>query len=91
MINFEIKPTKQFRKAFKRYQNKPKVVQSMERCFRYLEKGISFPKKYQNHKLKGRKKDFFECHIQPDVLLIYLKRGNKINLVDIGSHSEIFK
>lgn len=48
--------------------------------------------KYKNHKLKGEFKNCYECHIKPDVLLIY--QIDKINaviyLLRIGSHSELF-
>ncbi|MBR5940452.1 MAG: type II toxin-antitoxin system mRNA interferase toxin, RelE/StbE family, partial [Neisseriaceae bacterium] len=33
---------------------------------------------------------FRECHIKPDLLLIYKKRDNCIQLVRIGSHSELY-
>ncbi|EJC54674.1 type II toxin-antitoxin system YafQ family toxin [Helicobacter pylori] len=29
--------------------------------------------KYKDHPLKGALKDFRECHLQPDLLLVYLK------------------
>lgn len=46
--------------------------------------------KYCDHDLKGKWLGFRECHIKPDLLLIYKKRDNCIQLVRIGSHSELF-
>ncbi|MBP3221249.1 MAG: type II toxin-antitoxin system YafQ family toxin [Neisseriaceae bacterium] len=44
-----------------------------------------------DHDLKGDWKGYRECHIQPDLLLIYKKQnGNIIQLTRIGSHSELF-
>ena len=46
--------------------------------------------KYKDHQLIGKMKDFRECHIKPDLLLIYMVEDNTLKLVDIGSHSELF-
>ena len=49
--------------------------------------------KYKNHPLKSNWKGFFECHIEPDWLLIYRVNENKeeLELARTGSHSELFK
>lgn len=46
----------------------------------------------KNHKLHGEYSGFYECHIRPDVLLIYTKdnENNMIICAAIGSHSELF-
>ncbi|WP_212900175.1 HP0892 family type II toxin-antitoxin system mRNA interferase toxin [Helicobacter pylori] len=46
--------------------------------------------KYKDHPLKGTLKDFRECHIKADILLVYLVRGDELILVRLGSHSELF-
>ncbi len=48
--------------------------------------------KYKDHPLKGALKDFRECHLQPDLLLVYQikKQENTLSLVRLGSHSELF-
>ena len=49
--------------------------------------------KYQNHPLKSNGKGFFECHIEPDWLLIYRVNEKKEELEPArsGSHSELFQ
>ncbi len=47
--------------------------------------------KYRNHKLKGEYQDRWECHIEPDWLLIYKKTVQEIILERTGSHSELFR
>lgn len=49
--------------------------------------------KYHNHNLKNDKnyKNCKECHIEPDLLLIYKYVDNFLVLEAIGSHSELFK
>ena len=47
--------------------------------------------KYKDQQLKGKLKEFRECHIKPDLLLMYRINDDVLELVDIGSHSELFK
>jgi mRNA interferase YafQ len=48
--------------------------------------------KYRNHLLKNNWKGFYECHIEPDWLLIYRihKDRNELELARTGSHSDLF-
>lgn len=57
-----------------------------------LANGEVLEKKYKDHKLKGVFKGFRECHIKPDLLLIYKKLDDLLilNAVRLGSHSELF-
>jgi mRNA interferase YafQ len=52
---------------------------------------IELEMKYKDHQLKGNMKEFRECHIKPDLLLMYGIIDDVLELVNIGSHSEIFK
>ena len=49
------------------------------------------PPKNKDHLLTGNYKGHRECHIEPDWLLIYLYKGNKVCFVRNGSHSELYK
>ena len=48
--------------------------------------------KYRDHKLKGSLRGLRECHIKPDLLLIYSKQEDVLilNALNLGSHSELF-
>ncbi len=35
-------------------------------------------------------KGYRECHIQPDWLLIYRIEGNELQLIETGSHADLF-
>ena len=57
-----------------------------------LEKNGSLPSNYNPHLLKGNFKGFWECHIQPDWLLIW-DQNETIKLITIirtGSHADLF-
>ena len=56
-----------------------------------LLNGLALDEKYKDHPLIGNLKDFRECHIKPDLLLVYKLEDETIILSNIGSHSEIFK
>ncbi len=46
--------------------------------------------KYCDHPLSGDGKDHRDCHIKPDLVLIYLKPDDEtLHLVRFGSHSEL--
>ncbi len=57
-----------------------------------LLRGEELDAKYKNHKLRGNMYGMNECHIAPDLLLVYRIDNDvlTLTLVKIGSHSEIF-
>ena len=49
------------------------------------------PPKYNDHELTGDWIGHRECHVKPDLLLVYLKTDDDtLHLVRLGSHSELF-
>lgn len=47
--------------------------------------------KYRDHDLSGDWAGYRECHIKPDLLLIYRKSdADLLRLARLGSHSELF-
>ena len=83
---FEKELKKIIKKQHKDY-NKFKIV------FDIIINQKIFLRRYKNHKLTGNFKDCYECHIEPDWLLIYkLDLENDIVVFErTGSHSELFK
>lgn len=47
------------------------------------------PEKYKDHQLKSNLKDFRDCHIKPDLVLMYRKYDDILELVRLGSHSDL--
>ena len=46
--------------------------------------------KHRDHALTGSWKDYRDCHIKPDLVLIYRKSDDDVlQLVRLGSHSEL--
>lgn len=51
----------------------------------------TLPDKYRDHGLTGEYTEHRECHLKPDLLLIYKKPDDAtLRLVRLGSHSELF-
>ncbi len=56
----------------------------------HLLNDTKMSEKYRDHALTGNMKGFRECHIKPDLLLVYEKCDDKIILVRLNTHSELF-
>lgn len=57
-----------------------------------LEKNGKVPPKHKPHLLKGNYKGLWECHIQPDWLLVWMieEEVKLISLTRTGTHSDLF-
>jgi len=88
---FILKYSSQFKKDLKRYKHNHTILKELEKVLDFLIEG-DLPSKYFNHRLSGEFKDCFECHIKPDILLVYKIKELEITilLLRIGSHSDIF-
>lgn len=84
-------PTTQYRKDLKRYRNKPKVLSALSEILLMLKNEQPIPARYKPHLLHGNYRGCMECHIEGDLLLIWIDDVNDIiELVRLGSHSELF-
>ncbi|MDM8545382.1 type II toxin-antitoxin system YafQ family toxin [Candidatus Venteria ishoeyi] len=55
-----------------------------------LQRGEALDAKYVDHQLTGNWAGFRDCHIKPDLVLIYRIAGEILQLARIGSHGELF-
>lgn len=57
-----------------------------------LANGENLEEKYKDHLLIGNFKGCRECHVKPDLLLVYKINENvlELTLVEVGSHSQLF-
>ena len=67
-------------------------IKLLDNVIDLLREGKKLPAKYKDHSLNGKFKNFRECHIQADWLLIYLIEEDIITLtlVGTGTHSDLF-
>lgn len=91
-MTFCLERTKSFKRNFKKLRLSDKEETAYIEVVYHLLSNKKLPSKYKDHQLSGSLSRLRECHIKPDLLLIYMIRDdNCIVLVDIGSHSELFK
>ncbi len=89
MKNLRIK--KQFKKDIKKaLKDANKDTVSLQQAIDILLAIDTLPKEYSPHQLVGNWKPHWECHIQPDFLLIWESTEDEIILVRCGSHAELF-
>jgi mRNA interferase YafQ len=91
-----LRTTKKFEKSIKKIKRsglKLKTHNEIEVVIDLLQSGKKLNQKYRDHQLTGDLKEYRECHIQSDLLLVYKIYNNELILVlvDIGSHSELFR
>jgi len=55
-----------------------------------LSEGKALPRNLRDHPLGGNWKGHRDCHIKPDLVLIYSIVSDSVTLYRIGSHSELF-
>lgn len=86
-----LKLTGQFKKDLKRYKHKEDKITALEEILKLLRAGKTVPSKYNPHPLTGNYKGHMECHMEGDLLLIWLDPDSDIiYLVRFGTHSELF-
>lgn len=89
---FLLKFSSRFKKDLKSYKYDKVFLVELEKVLDILAKGKDLPDKNLNHPLIGEFKGCFECHIKPNILLIYKIEKSELTvlLLRIGSHSNIF-
>ena len=92
-MKYEIKYSKDFKKGLKRIKNDKKALDLVKSVIIRLANDEILEPKFNNHKLIGEYAGFMECHIRPNLLLIYKKEERNLILLclALGSHSELFK
>ncbi len=89
----EIRYTRQFKRDYKREKTGRyrKVLDNALMEVVYLLAGdTALPAKNVDHSLGGEWADHRDCHIRPDLILIYRKTGEEyLDLVRLGSHAEL--
>ena len=67
------------------------IEEELPEIIHKLANDIPLPNKYKDHALTGNWLGHRDCHLRPDLVLIYLKTDdNKLYLARLGSHSEVF-
>jgi len=87
---YKIFRTISFKKDYKKLSKKEKVL--LKPVVKVLAEGTKLDEELKDHKLIGNYLGCRECHVQPDLLLIYRIDNDilELALVRVGSHSKLF-
>jgi addiction module toxin, relE/stbE family len=90
-MKYVIKRTAQFKKDYKLAVKRGLSVNLLKDIVALLANGHTLPEKNKDHDLTGNWKDYRECHIEPDWLLIYRINEDKLilSLTRTGTHSDL--
>ncbi len=83
-----------FRRDYKREakgKHRATLDANLESVLVSLANDQSLEDRHRDHDLSGNWAGYRECHVKPDLLLIYRKSdGDTLRLARLGSHSELF-
>jgi mRNA interferase YafQ len=89
----DVKYTSRFQRDYKREQSgrhRAKLDVLLMEAVILLAADAALPHRYFDHQLSGEWSDHRDCHIKPDLILIYRKPDDaNLELVRLGSHSEL--
>ena len=81
---------KSFEKEIARDKRRGKNLANLRKVMKMIIYEEPLPPKYRNHKLKGEFEGYWECHVEPDWLLLYKKTGTHVYFARTGTHSDLF-
>jgi mRNA interferase YafQ len=85
-----ISQQKQFRADLKRQKRRGKGIEELLAVVELFAEQGSLPLAYAAHRLSGQWSAVWECHIEPDWLLIYTVTAEEVLLIRTGTHADLF-
>jgi mRNA interferase YafQ len=89
----KISRTSRFKKDYKREakgQHRDTLDGDLRAVLSLLVTDSPLPERFRDHALTGEWSDHRDCHVRPDLVLIYrLPDAEMLELVRLGSHSEL--
>ena len=87
---YDIFRTSSFKKDYKKLSNNDKAI--LKKVVTILANGETLDKKYKDHKLISNYLGCRECHLKPNLLLIYKIDNNilELALARVATHSKLF-
>ncbi|MGQ0675786.1 MAG: type II toxin-antitoxin system YafQ family toxin [Rhodospirillales bacterium] len=85
-----IRATARFERDLKLARKRGKNLGKIWRVISALQRGEKPEPRHRAHRLTGDWGDFWECHIEPDWLLIWDDPADALVLVRTGTHADLF-
>ena len=90
MATRELYRTTRFKKDLKRAHKRNKDPEQLRALLDLLLGGERLPERYRAHRLSGEWSGLWECHIEPDWLLVWMEDEESVTLIRTGSHADLF-
>lgn len=89
---YSIEYTNRFKKDLKRCAKRGLDINKILDVVKLLCEYGELPQTYRPHKLTGNRQGQWECHIQPDWLMVWEQNDTELTLLFIqtGTHSDLF-
>jgi mRNA interferase YafQ len=87
----QIRPTSRFKKDMKKAARQGRSLDKLKYVLEKLAVPEPLPSEFRDYKLKGEWRDFRECHIEPDWLLIYTITDFELRPTRLSTHSGLFE
>lgn len=88
---YSLEYSTQFKKDFKKMTKLPiPDIIEIGNIISQLQRGETLASQNVDHALTGNWVGFRDCHIKPDLVLIYRIFDRQLQLARIGSHSDLF-
>ena len=91
-MSYNLLYSNKFKKSLKKCFKRGLDVERLRKIIKILAETGTLPAEYRPHKLSGKYQGNWECHIEPDWLLVWQQKDLDLILliVDTGTHSDIF-
>lgn len=89
---YTVEYTNRFRKDLKLCQKRGKDLDLLRSVIKILVVNGKLPAKYRPHILSGKFEGKWECHVQPDWLLVWEQYDDQLRMImtNTGTHSDLF-
>jgi mRNA interferase YafQ len=82
--------TTAFERDLRRVDKQGKDLDKLEAIVNLLQAQELLPVRCRPHPLRGSWAGHWDCHVEPDWILLYRKTEDALILVRTGSHAELF-
>ena len=87
----KLAPSGRFKRDTKRAVKRGKDLKKLSKVLDLLLAGNPLPSNYVDHPLKGNWRGWRDLHVEPDWILIYRIKEDRLELAAMGTHSDIFE
>ena len=92
-MKFKIKYSGTFKKSYKLCKRRGYDMSLLQEAISILAEEGELPSKYKAHILSGRLDGIWECHLDSNWLLLWIKEDREMTMLflDTGTHSDVLK